>query len=446
MSDHDAKTLDTVLSLLKELAPNAEGEVLVRTRREANTRFAVGSLTTNGDFRETQTRVEVAEGNKHAATTTNQTDPAALRTAVLKALELMRLSPPDPEWMGVLGPQDIKPSPAHYDAATAELQADTRGNAAAACIAAADAAGLVSAGFYAHRSERLLLGTTAGLRASHARTHASLSTTARAKDGSGSGWAGAESQRAADLDAAALGRVAAEKGRLSQKPKPLAPGRYTVVLEPAAVADMVGFLAGALRARAADEGRSFFAKAGGGTRLGETIWPASITLTSDPWDPLTPGTPFDEDGLPLEPMTWIDKGTLKALAYDRFWAKKQGKKATSSPVNVHLHGGDAPNVDALVAGTKRGLLVTRFFYTRWVDPRSMVITGLTRDGVLLIEDGRIVGPVQNFRFNESPAVMLKNVEAMTKETYRVPLDGFARARVPAVRTAEFTMASVSEAI
>src|SRR6478609_8967719 len=145
MGDTNAeKTLETVLSLVKDLAPTAAAKVRVRARRDANTRFAVGSLTTNGEFSEMDTQIVVAEGNKHAATTTNQTDPASLRTAVGKALELMRLAPPDPEWMGVLGPQDVKASPAAYDEATAALQADARGRAAAACIAAADAADLVS--------------------------------------------------------------------------------------------------------------------------------------------------------------------------------------------------------------------------------------------------------------------------------------------------------------
>ena len=446
MADPKA-TRELVLSLIQGAGPGIEGRVVVRARRSANTRFAVGQPLSNGDVDDQQTTLVVAQNGRHASLETNRSDEASLRAAVRRAVEMMKVSPPDPEWTGVLGPVSAKANPAAWDDATAQQGADARVDAAAACITAAEEKGLLSAGFYQQRAEHTFVGTTAGLRLDGPRTSASLSTTARTADGQGSGWAAAASHRGADIDAAALGRVARDKGLASQKPRSLAPGRYTVVLEPAAVADLLSFLVLSMRARPADEGRSFFSKKGGGTRVGESIWPETITLRSDAFDPLDPGVPFDDEGHALEALTWIDRGKVNALSYDDFWAKKQGKKATGRHRGAHLLGGKAASVDELVAGTSRGLLVTRFFYTRWVDPKSMLITGLTRDGVFLIEGGKVVAPVNNFRFNESPAVMLKNCDAMTRETFRTSSGETAGGlRVPALRTAEFTMASVSEAI
>jgi predicted Zn-dependent protease len=232
-----------------------------------------------------------------------------------------------------------------------------------------------------------------------------------------------------------------DKAARSRAPRRLDPGRYTVVLEPAAVAELLRFLLFAFDARRADEGRSFFSKAGGGTKLGDKIFPDWITLRSDPADPKNPSAPFDNEGVPLKAVSWIDKGTVAALRYSRFWADKQKKTPNGMAQNQHLLGGSATPAE-LVKGVKRGILVTRFFYIRLVDPQSVLATGLTRDGVFLIENGEIVGPVNNFRFNESPVMMLKNSDALSIETARTE----GGHRVPAIRTHEFNLASISEAI
>jgi predicted Zn-dependent protease len=215
----------------------------------------------------------------------------------------------------------------------------------------------------------------------------------------------------------------------------------TVVLEPMAVTELLQFLSGSLNARRADEGRSFFSKAGGGTQVGEKIFGDAITLRSDPTDPTMPGPTFDGEGVPLAPTSWIDKGTLTGLVYNRYWAKKQGKQATGFPNRWALAGGTATR-DELVKGVTRGVLITRFWYLRMVDPQAILVTGLTRDGTFLIEKGEIVAPVNNFRFNESPAALLANVEAMSRETARTSIGW----RVPAIRAASFNLASISEAV
>jgi predicted Zn-dependent protease len=217
-----------------------------------------------------------------------------------------------------------------------------------------------------------------------------------------------------------------------------------VVLEPAAVAELLRFLVTSFDARQADEGRSFFSRKGGGTRVGEKLYSDAVTLVSDPADPAAPGAPFDAEGLPRGPAVWIENGVQKQLEVSRFWARKTGVAATAEPHVYHLKGGTAASVDELVRGTKRGLLVTRFWYSRWLDRQTALATGLTRDGTFLVENGEIVGPVNNFRWNESAAALLRNVEAMTRESVLTPMtDDLV---VPAMRVAEFNMASVSEAV
>src|SRR5207248_7464742 len=210
-----------------------------------------------------------------------------------------------------------------------------------------------------------------------------------------------------------------------------------VVLEPAAVGGLLWFLIESLDARRADEARSFFARAGGGNRLGERLFGEHISLRSDPASTETPGVPFDEEGLPIRPITWIDRGKLTGLAYTRYWAAKQDKAPTGKPEVYQLAGGaGGAGASDLVQGVKRGVLITRFWYMRWLDPQTAMVTGLTRDGAFLIEDGAVSAPVNNFRFNDSPVNMLKNADLLTRETVR-----HYDIRVPAVRTHDFNFAS-----
>jgi predicted Zn-dependent protease len=239
-----------------------------------------------------------------------------------------------------------------------------------------------------------------------------------------------------------VGRTAQDKALRSRKPTAIEPGRYTVILEPAAVTELLWYLVGAMDARSADEGRSFFSKPGGGTKLGETLFGPNITIRSSLGDATLPCAPFAHTGLPAEAVTWIDKGRVNALNYSRFWAQKQGRKPTAAANTMELLGGEAESTDALLKGVKRGLLVTRFWYTNLLTPETLLATGLTRDGVFLVENGEVTRPVTNFRWNESPLTMLKNADAMTKQTFRV--DGSTR--VPALRTHDFHMASISDAV
>jgi predicted Zn-dependent protease len=243
-----------------------------------------------------------------------------------------------------------------------------------------------------------------------------------------------------DLDFAAVAKRAVDRAERSAQPRRLDPGKYTVILEPAAVASLLEPLQGSLSAREADEGRSFFSRPGGGNRTGEKLFSDKVTIVSDPASPLSPAQPFDADGLPLRPTTWIDKGVVKELVWSRAWARKQGREPIGAPSSFIVLGGSS-TVEEMVKSTDKGILVTRFFYVRSVDPRTMMLTGLTRDGTFWIEKGEIAYPVNNFRFNESPVTLFANTELLS-----TPVRMGEGIVVPAIKATGFNMASVSAAV
>jgi predicted Zn-dependent protease len=420
--------------------------VTIVSERSGNTRFADGSITTSGGTHDTSLTVTVTFGRRRASSSTNVLDDASLRRTVDLASRLARLAPEDPELMPELGPQTYTPVNAFVET-TDDLDAEARAAAIGRAIGAATAAGkpagtIFSAGFLEANTRAIAVATSNGLFAYHRTTDADFSVTARTPDGTGSGWAHGGARDWSAVDPEAIGRVAAQKAVASRNPQEIAPGLYTAVLEPQAVNDLIPLLAGALAARSADEGRSAFSKPGGGTRIGEKVADERVTLYSDPADAGLLGQPFDQEGLPLRRMVWIEKGILKNLAYSRFWAQKQGKEPTGSPFfgGLALVGG-TKSTDELIAGCARGVLVTHFFYIRSLDPRTVLQTGLTRDGAFLIENGKVTRPLKNFRWNESPLLMLNRLEDIGR-----PEPTQAGRLMPALRVRDFNFASLSDAV
>jgi predicted Zn-dependent protease len=257
-----------------------------------------------------------------------------------------------------------------------------------------------------------------------------------------------------DIDVAELAGQAAAKAESSAHPRDLQPGRYTVILEPAAAADLLMGLIISMSARSVDEGRSFLSKPGGGSRVGEKVFADGVTLRSDPFDPRNPGTPWAWAGgdfwarepavLPARRTTWIENGVVRTLLVDRYWAQKTKVEPVPLSGGFTMEGSDK-TLESLIAETERGLLVSRFWYIRFVNPLNLTVTGLTRDGVWLIEKGKIVHPVNNFRFNESPINVLKNLEATTKPVRSGGSEYFPMV-VPAIRTRDFLFTSKSDAV
>ena len=410
-----------------------------------NVRFADNQMSTAGAVTDFAVAVQSWFGKKHAVVQTNEVTDAALRAAVEKSERLAKLAPDDPEAMPMLGQQNHKPVDAFFPS-VASMTADDRARVALTALEPARSAkDLRAAGFLINGASATALGNSKGLFAYHRTTNANFTLTVRTSDGTGSGWAGAEHNDAGKVDFAAVSRRAIDKARLSRNPVAVEPGRYTVIFEPQAVGDicqLIGFYADA---RATDEGRSPFVKQGGGTKIGEKILDERISIYADPFDPQVLAQPFDGDGLPLGRQVFIENGVLKTLYYSRFWAQKKGVQPTGAPTSFLMSGGSS-SIDDMIKSTERGILVTRLWYLREVDPRTILYTGLTRDGTFLIENGKISKAVKNFRFNDSPLFLLNNIEMIGQPVRLAGTEAGGAVVVPAIKARDFNFTSLSDAV
>lgn len=358
---------------------------------------------------------------------------------------LAKLAPDDPEAMPNLGPQSIKSVNAAFPD-TETLDAAALAEAAMTALEPARKAGdLTAAGYLVVNTATNALGNNDKLFAYHKATNANYTLTVRTTDGTGSGWAGAEHPDWKQLDIAGVSARAIDKARLSRNPVAIEPGRYTVILEPQAVGDLVQLIGRYADARASDEGRSPFTKQGGGNKIGEKIVDPRISLIADPFDPMVLSQPWDGDGLPLGKQVFVDKGVLKELYYSRFWAKKMNKMPTGAPTSFIMTGGTT-SLDDMIKSTQRGVLVTRLWYLREVDPRTILYTGVTRDGTFLIENGKISKAVKNFRFNDSPLFMLNNLEALGRPVRLAGTEAGGAVVVPPIKVRDFNFTSLSDAV
>ncbi len=431
-----------------------QARVNIVSSQEGNTRFAVNQISTAGDVTNLAIEVTSAFGNRLASAATNRTDDESLRRVVEASERLARLVPEDDEYMGELGAQEYLQPNAVFQA-TADLTPEARARAVAAVTQPSQEKSLLSTGFVTHDTGATAVATSGGLFAYHPASRVNYTTTVRTQDGTGSGWAGTAGHDWSDLDAAQLAARAIEKAEASRNPRAVEPGRWTVILEPTAVANMVGLMMGALNARSADEGRSFFSKPGGGNRIGDQFVDSRVTIHTDPMDPALLTNPFGGDGLPFRRQVWVENGVLKNLMYNRYWAQQSGVEPNTSGgggfgggTGYSMQGGDS-SIEEMIRSTERGLLVTRLWYIRGVDPRTILYTGLTRDGTFLIENGRISHAVKNLRWNESPIFMLNNVEMMGEPVRVSPSESSslsAAVIVPPIKARDFSFTSLSDAI
>ena len=423
-----------------------EARVNMNSGMNGNTRFAQNQVSTSGDAYDANLTVTSAFGKKVASATTNRFDDASLRQVVDTSERLARLVPEDPEYLGELPPQQYANVEPYFEA-TASLTPEQRTRAILEVAGPAARQGLISTGFLSHFTGSGAVANKKGLFGYARGTGVSFTTTVRTPDGTGSGWAGGGDNDWSKMNFAELGERAIQKAEMSRNPRAVEPGEWTVILEPTAVANLVNLMIFSMNARNADEGRSFFSKQGGGNKLGEKFLDERITITSDPADPRTAGNPFTGEGLPNRPMTWVENGTLRNLIYTRFWAQRNNREPTGFPGAYMMSGGNS-SMDEMIRSTDRGLLVTRMWYIRPVDPRTILFTGLTRDGTFLIENGRITTAVKNLRWNESPIFMLNNIEQMTAPVrVNASEDGAGGSVwVPAIKSRDFTFTSLSDAV
>ncbi len=408
----------------------------------SNLRFARNSVSTSGSSNNVSIDITSTFGKKSGSYSFNQFDDKTIEQAVKKAEELAKLAPEDSEYMPPLELQSY-PEVKAYNETTAKVPPDFRAAIAKECIELSLAKKLVSAGFIENGDSFSFFANSKGLTAYDKNTSISYSVTSRTGDGTGSGWAGGGHNDSSKLDSSSISKRAVEKSVASANPKTVEPGKYTVILEPEAVANLLQSFTFRMDARSADEGRSFFSDAGGKNKVGQKLFPEFVNIISDPLYPDSPGSAWGEDGMPTKKTSWVENGVVKNLRYSRFWAQKQGKEPLTFPSNIIFQGGTA-SVDDLIASTQKGILVTRFWYIRDVDPKTMLLTGLSRDGIFWIENGKITNPIKNFRFNESPIAMLKNIEMMSKPV-RMQNGGSANL-IPALKVKEFTFSSLSDAV
>lgn len=410
-----------------------------------NIRFAANRVSTSGGVSNSQLVVQSGYGPKHAVVTTSDFTAEGVERAVRQSEAIARLAPDDPENMPLLPPQRYDDVNAWFDA-TANLTPAERAAAARTAIDAAKAAGdLAAAGFIVAGTNYNAIASNTGMYAYFPSTNANYQLTVRTNDGTGSGWAGADHPDWRQLDFKAVSDRAIQKARASRNPVAIEPGRYTVILEPQAVGDLVQLLAFALDARSADEGRSAFSKQGGGTKTGEKIVDSKVTVFSDPADQQLLGQPWTGEGLPLGREVWIENGVLKQLQYSRFWARKKNARPNGGLGSVKMVGGDT-TTEQMIASTPRGILVTRLWYLREVDPRTVLYTGLTRDGTFLIENGRVTRSVKNLRFNESPLFMLNNLEMLGRPERVAGTESGGNVVFPTLKVRDFNFTSLSDAV
>ena len=448
MADSRVMTREQAQALVEKVVKMSKADsiqVNVGGGYAANVRFADNRISTAGGVSTANLAIQSAYGPKHAVVSTNDFTDAGLERAVRQSEALAKLAPDDPESMPPLGPQTYEPVRSYFES-TANLGPEARADAARAAIEPCRAAGdLKAAGFLQTGIGAGAVGNSTGLFAYQAGTSSNYTLTVRTTDGTGSGWAGADHPDWSQLDVKDVARRAIDKARLSRNPVAIEPGRYTVILEPQAVGDLVQLLAFAFDARSADEGRSAFSKQGGGTKIGEKIVDERITLFSDPGDPQLLSNTFDGQGLPAHRIAWIENGVLKRLTYGRFWAQKKGQQPDAGTNAVKLAGG-TQTTEELIASTPRGVLVTRLFYLRQVDPRTVLYTGLTRDGTFLIENGKISKAIKNFRFNESPLFMLNNLDAIGRAVRVAGTEAGGDVVMPTLKIRDFNFTSLSDAV
>ena len=417
------------------------------------TRFANSNITANMVQFDRNVSVTIYVGSRSATASTRDFDDESLKTMVADALKRAQEARENPETLPLVeGPQDYLQVDAALPAAVNFGPAE-RAQMVKQSLDICQKKGVIGSGYIPKVHQATCTANSKGLFAYYQYAEASFILTCRTKDGGGSGWAGLTGVKDVSLiNAAQLTEVASDKALKSQKPRAIEPGRYTTILEPRANARFLSLMMGLFNARTAEGpvGNYFSGKQPGTTKVGEKLFSDAFTVKSDIGNTVLRQTPVGVDGLAARPVAWIEKGVLKNLAYDRVWARRQKKDPTpTSPNQSLVMEGSDTSTEQMIKTTKRGLLVTFFWYIRAVDPQTLLNTGMTRDGLFLIENGEIAGPVQNFRWNMSPLVGYNNITAVgrpvpihTGESY----DGPGTALVPPVRIEDFFMTSVSPAV
>jgi PmbA protein len=422
-----------------------ETEVEISNTADALTRFANNTIHQNVSEQSLSVSVRTVLDGRTARATTNKTDEESLRRVAAVSAALARSQPRNPDLLPMPGAQKYGKVTRYFEN-TAHASPADRARAVVRVTRTAEANQQTAAGIFTTGATQLAIANSRGLFASYCQTRAEFSITILEADSSG--WAKANAPDLSRIDPDALARAASEKAAGSRRPRAVAPGLWTVILEPAAVLDLVGFLFYDFAGTAVIDQRSCF-----NNRMGRRVLGPNITIHDDVFHPLQSGAPFDGEGIPRQRVLLLDKGVPTNLVYARATAKKLKAKPTGhgfslpneygeASMNLVFGGGES-SLDDMVRATERGILVTRLWYIREVDPYEKVLTGMTRDGTFLVEDGRIAGGIRNFRFNQGILEMLSNVELMGPAVRAAGEESFEMV-VPAMTVANFHFSEVTK--
>ncbi|HKV05857.1 MAG TPA: TldD/PmbA family protein [Candidatus Acidoferrales bacterium] len=440
-----AAELERIAERVLKLSEADETEVDVAAASDALTRFANNTIHQNVAEKTLAISVRAVVDGRTARASTNKTDDESLRKAAATAMSLARNEPENPDLLPMLRAQHYQKVARFFPATAAATPLD-RARAVTRVCKVAGKNKQTAAGIFSSGSSRSVMANSRGLFAHHEQTRSEFSVTIL--EANSSGWAKSNSPDIRRIDPEALAEKASRTAAGSRAPRDLPPGRYTTILEPSAVLDLVGFLFYDFAGTAVLDKRSCLTG-----RLGKKIFGENITIWDDAYHPLQSGLPYDGEGLPRQKVLLVDRGVPKNLVYSRATAKKMKTKPTGhgfslpneygeAPMNLVFAGGDKP-LDEMIRTTGRGILVTRLWYIREVDPYEKILTGMTRDGTFLIENGRVAGGIRNFRFNQSVIEMLANVEMLGPAVRAAGEESFEMV-VPPMKVRDFHFSEVTK--
>jgi PmbA protein len=441
--EREARLLEIAAGLVKAGGAD-EIEVLFIEGRSYLTRFSRNHIHQNVGAEEISAVIRVVVGNRLGVATASSLAPEALAAARQEAVAIARACDPVENWPGLPPPRPIKPLDA-YDAATAEASAELRAQMAGAIILAARGKRGEAAGAVEIEEGTLAVASSTGVAVARSSTRAEVHTVVTCGDGSG--YAEGLSPRIGDIDARAIGRRAARKAADSRNPRAIEPSRYDVILEPSAVGEWMEFLSYiAFSGKNFGEGRSPFSG-----RLGQRVTGEAVTIWDGARDPRIIQHAFDYEGMPADRLTLIQRGVAKAVGTNYYRARRLGKRRSSGhalpastsyeclPLHLFMKGGDS-SLERMIRETQRGLLITRFHYTNILDPMKTVLTGMTRDGTFLVENGEVVGPVKNLRYTENVLEALGRIDGLSRRLTLVK----GPCVVPAVKIREVQFTGTTE--
>jgi predicted Zn-dependent protease len=435
-------TEDQALSLVNNIIKKSQAEgvfVSLNTGEDALSRYSENQISQNISRSEFTLTITSYFGTRSASASTTEFDEDAIASTLQRSEDLARISPEDPEWVPLLEPQTYEQRTPAFDLATASLSPLARGEIIQRVCELSAKAKVEGSGTLSTNTSLRCIGNSQGLQAVNQGTEADFSFTARIDDGSS--WSQRTAWAIDRLPITSLTEQIIERAFASRHPREVSPGKYPVIFDSTAFGDLLSWVIWNLDARAADEGRSFMSRnhATGGNRLGKQIFSPLVQVNRDPAHPLLQTSNFFGDGLSNYYLEVIKNGIPKTLSYSRYWAQQQKTLPTGYLFPIVMQGSDQ-SLNDLASQTERGILVNRAWYVRFINPKTLEVTGMTRDGTFWIEDGKIAYPIKNLRFNQNLPEMLRDIDAISS------VERYGSKVVPGVRVKEFNFTSISDSI